>query len=180
MINKQRTLARCSQTLGNLPCGSTAGEWQWCTFSHPACNAAKKTGDLWTANVCWHVNLSILNITRNPFKPIGAFVCLHGRMLQLQYAPSAPLSVILCVEVFDAAVEWGSLKIHLTSSEVLCCLSHVDTSLHTKYRLNKYTSSPRHTDLIRFETIDVVLARDVQRGGDVKQTMKPCTSAVHY
>lgn len=31
------TLAGCSWT--NL-WGLTAGEWQWCTFSHPACNAA--------------------------------------------------------------------------------------------------------------------------------------------
>lgn len=51
---------------GYLLCGSTAGGTAVMHIFHTQHVTPQKFRDLWTANVCWHVNLSVLDITRNP------------------------------------------------------------------------------------------------------------------
>lgn len=66
-----------------------------CTLSHPACNAAYLE-IVRTANVCWRVNLSVLDITRqNPSSQTTApSVCHHWVLLELSFAQHGTGTVV--------------------------------------------------------------------------------------
>lgn len=96
-------------------------------LSHPAWNAAKIL-DLWTANVCWHVNLSVLNITQS--HPSQLVFCISVAGCCCFHMLPTVFNMCGCVQVFAAAGE--SLEILLTSSYKWAdFLSNVHTMLHT-------------------------------------------------